>query len=81
MRGQLYVGYSAIWLTCLIGGALLLVPSVMRFATRAVGAVFPVSAVTLLAMIFIFLVLIYFSCQLTDPLQPCCLNGAARRAE
>jgi len=32
----------------------------------AVGAIFPISAVTPLALIFIFLVLIYFSCQLTS---------------
>lgn len=66
MRGRLYVGYSAIWLTCLTaGGLLLLVPPLMRFVTLAMGAIFPVSAVTLLTLIFIFLVLIYFSCQLT----------------
>jgi hypothetical protein len=66
IRGRLYVGYSAIWFTCLAAGALLLIlPPLLQFLTRAVGAVFPVSAVTLLALLFIFLVLIYFSYQLT----------------
>lgn len=66
MKGRLYVGYSAIWLVCLAGGAvLLLVPSLMRLVTGAVGAVFPVSALSFLALLFIFLVLIYFSSQLT----------------
>jgi hypothetical protein len=66
MSGRLYAGYAAVWLTCLaVGVLLLLVPPLMRLVTMAVGAMFPVSAVTFLALIFIFLVLIYFSCQLT----------------
>ena len=66
MRGRLYVGYAVIWVTCLASAVvLLLVPPLLRFVTAAVGAMFPVSAVTFVALIFIFLVLIYFSCQLT----------------
>jgi hypothetical protein len=33
--------------------------------TKAVGAIFPVSALSLLAFVFIFLVLIFFSIQLS----------------
>ena len=66
MSGRLFVGYSVIWLACLAAGAmLLLVPPLLQLVTRGVGAIFPVSAVSLLALVFIFLVLIYFSCQLT----------------
>jgi hypothetical protein len=66
IKGRLYAGYSVIWLACLSAGALLLVvPRLLQVVTVAVGAVFPVSAVTLLSLIFIFLVLIYLSCQLT----------------
>jgi hypothetical protein len=66
LKGRLYVGYAAMWLVCLAaGGLLLVVPPLLRYLTVAVGAIFPVSAVTLLALIGIFLVLIYFSCQLT----------------
>ena len=66
LRGRLYVGYATIWLACLAaGGSLLAVPSLLGYVTAAVGAIFPVSAVTFLALVGIFLVLIYFSCQLT----------------
>jgi hypothetical protein len=63
---RLYVGYAAIWL---FSTAVLLltvtVPWLLDAVTKAVGAVFPASALTLLALIFIIVVLIFFSVKLT----------------
>lgn len=67
VRGQkLYVGFAVIWLLS-IGGLMVLVscPPLLSGLTRAVGALIPVSALSLLAFAFIFLVLIYLSVQLT----------------
>ena len=67
VRGQkLYVGFAVIWLLS-IGGLMVLVsfPPLLSGLTRAVGALVPVSALSLLAFVFIFLVLIYLSVHLT----------------
>jgi hypothetical protein len=63
---KLYIGYAAIWLLATVG---LLVavsfPPLLNFITRTVGALFPVSALTLLAFVFVFVLLIFFSVKLT----------------
>jgi hypothetical protein len=65
--GWIYAGYAALWIASSVGVALLVsVPSLLAFVTRAVGAIFPVSALTLIAFVLIFLVLILFSVKLTE---------------
>jgi len=65
-RGKLYVGYAVIWLIGLLGAASLATVEPLRLLfTTLVGALFPVSALTMLAFGFIFLLLIYFSVQVT----------------
>ena len=64
--GKLHVAYGALW--SVSTAALILtvsVPPLLSLVTRLVGAVFPVSALTLLAFVFIFLVLIFFSVKLS----------------
>lgn len=65
-RGRLYVGYGVVWLTVL-GGAVLMVafPPLTRVITALSGAEYPTSAFTLVAFVFIALVLIYYSVQLS----------------
>lgn len=65
-RGKLYAGYGVVWLAVL-GGAIVLVafPPLTRVITTLSGAEYPASAFTFLAFIFIALVLIYFSVQLS----------------
>jgi hypothetical protein len=65
--GRIYAGYAAMW----IGSAIMLsilvsTPPILAFVTRAVGAIFPVSALTLIAFVVIFLVLVLFSVKLTE---------------
>ena len=63
---KLYVGYAAIWLLSTAGLVLTVsIPSLLGIVTDAAGAVFPVSALTLLALIFIIVMLIFFSVRLT----------------
>ena len=63
---KLYVGYAAIWLVTTVGLLLIVsTPPLLDFITGAVGAVFPVSALTLLAFMFTIIVLIFFSVKLT----------------
>jgi hypothetical protein len=63
---KLYVGYAAIWLVSTVGLLLTVsIPSLLGVVTEAAGAVFPVSALTLLALIFIIVMLIFFSVKLT----------------
>jgi len=64
--GRLYVGYAVMWLLAV--GALMVtisVPFLLAGITRAMGALFPVSALTLLAFMFIFSVLIFMSVKLS----------------
>ena len=66
VRGRLYVGYGVIWLTVFGGAALIAaVPPLTVFVTRLTGAEYPASALTLVALVFIVLVLIYYSVQLS----------------
>jgi hypothetical protein len=63
---RLYVGYAAVWLISTAGLLLVIsLPPLTQVVTKAVGALFPVSALTLLAFVFIFVLLIFFSVKLT----------------
>jgi hypothetical protein len=63
---KLHVGYAVIWFLAIISLMVIIsVPPLLNFLPRAVGAVFPASALSLLAFAFIFLVLIFFSMQLS----------------
>ena len=51
---RLYVGYAVVWSLAICGLMVLVsVPPLLAFATKVVGAIFPASAVSLLAFIFI----------------------------
>jgi hypothetical protein len=63
---KLYVGYALLWFLSL--SALMItvsIPPLLTIVTKAVGAIFPASALSLLAFMFIFLVLIFISVQLS----------------
>jgi hypothetical protein len=63
---RLYVGFALIWLSAIV--LLMVIISfspLLMLVTKAVGALFPVSALTLLAFVFIFLVLIFITVQLS----------------
>ena len=63
---RLHVGYAVIWLLAVL--ALMLTvsfPPLLTFVTKAVGATYPASALSLLAFVFIFTMLIFFSVQLS----------------
>jgi hypothetical protein len=63
---KLHIGYAAIWFLAVAGLMLIIsLPPLLSFLPRVVGAVFPASALSLLAFMFIFLVLIFFSVQLS----------------
>jgi hypothetical protein len=63
---RLHLGYALLWLTAVAGMMLLVTVAPLRdLITRAVGAVFPASAIALLAFAFIFFVLILFSVQVS----------------
>ncbi len=65
-HGRLYVGYGVIFVAAIIGTMLLLsVPWLQSTVTRVIGAVFPTSALTLLALCFIVLMLLYILTQIT----------------
>ena len=50
-RDRLYVGYGVVFSLAIVGVmSVLLVPSVLAVVTRLVGAIFPASALTLLAL-------------------------------
>jgi hypothetical protein len=63
---KLHVGYAAVWFLAVAGMMLIVsAPPLLDLLPRIVGAIFPASALSLLAFIFIFLVLIFFSVQLS----------------
>jgi drug/metabolite transporter superfamily protein YnfA len=65
-HGRLYVGYGVIFVIAALGTTLLVsVPWLQATLTHVIGAVFPVSALTLLALCFIVLMLLYTLTQLT----------------
>ena len=65
-RDRLYVGYGVIFVLAILSVIVILsVPTLLTFVTRLVGAVFPASALTLLAFGFIVLMLVYVLTQVT----------------
>jgi hypothetical protein len=65
-HGRLYVGYGVILApTIFVTMIVVSVPRVLTLVTRVVGGVFPASALTLLALGFFFLMLVYVLIQLT----------------
>ncbi|MHC4476805.1 MAG: DUF2304 domain-containing protein [Planctomycetota bacterium] len=63
---KLYVGYGALWLLMTLGMmAIISIPPVLNTITRAVGATFPASALSLMAFALIFVILIFFSLKLS----------------
>ena len=86
---KLYVGYAVMWALAVAGAMVLIsIPPLMSFITVSVGATFPASAVTLLAFVFIFIVLIFFSVELsaissrqTELAQSLALNELLRKEQ
>jgi ABC-type multidrug transport system fused ATPase/permease subunit len=65
-HGRLYVGYGVIFIAAILGTMVTLsVPQLLLGVTHLVGAIFPASALTLLALAFIVLMLLYVLSQLT----------------
>jgi hypothetical protein len=63
---KLHVGFAVIWFLAITGLMIIIsVPSLLELLPRVVGATFPASALSLVAFVFIFLVLIFFSVQLS----------------
>jgi len=63
---RLHVGYGVIWLLAVLG--VMVTVSffpLLTLVTKAVGATFPASALSLLAFVFILLMLIFFSVHLS----------------
>lgn len=64
---RLHVGFGVLWLgTVAVVMVLVSIPPLLALVTQLVGAVFPVSALTLLAFVFIFAVLVFFSVRLSS---------------
>lgn len=64
--GRLYVGYGVVFiLATVLTMVALSIQALLRLLTRLVGAVYPTSALTLLAFGFIVLMLVYVLTQLT----------------
>ena len=65
-RGRLYVGYGVIFIAVMLCVTIVLdVPRLLTLVIKLVGAVFPASALTMLALGFIVFMLIYILAQLT----------------
>ncbi|HLF90878.1 MAG TPA: DUF2304 domain-containing protein [Anaerolineales bacterium] len=63
---KLYISYAAIWFLAVLGMMILIsVPAFLNGLPQLVGATYPASAISLLAFIFIFVILIFFSVQLS----------------
>jgi len=63
---KLYAGYAVIWISALaLMGVTISIPKLLDSVTHAVGAIFPASAMSLLAFVFMFLVLVFFSVKLS----------------
>ncbi len=63
---KLYVGYAVVWFLAVVGMMVIIsIPPLLTLLPKVVGAIFPASALSLLAFIFIFLTLIFFSVQLS----------------
>ena len=65
-HGRLYVGYGVIFIAAILGTMVTLsIPQLLLGMTHLVGAIFPASALTLMALAFIVLMLLYVLSQLT----------------
>ena len=65
-QARLYVGYGIIFIIAIVATMITVsVPSILMFVTRLVGAFFPASAMTMLAIGFIVFALVYILTQLT----------------
>ena len=64
---KLHPAFAVIWLLALVGMIVLIsIPPLLFFVTRVVvGAIYPASALTLLAFALVFGILIFFSMQLS----------------
>lgn len=63
---KLHVGYAVVWSVATMGPMIIVsVPPLLELLPGVVGAIFPASALSLMAFVFIFLVLIFFSVQLS----------------
>lgn len=63
---RLYVVYGVVWLlAALIMMTIISIPPLLALVTISVGATFPASAMTLLAFVLVFGMLIIFSVQLS----------------
>jgi hypothetical protein len=63
---KLHIGYAVIWFLAIIGLMIIIsVPPFLSLLPKVVGAIFPASALSLVAFVFIFLMLIFFSVQLS----------------
>jgi hypothetical protein len=63
---KLHVGFGVVWLLAVLG--LMITISflpLLTLVTHAMGAIYPASALSLLAFVFIFLMLIFFSVQIS----------------
>lgn len=64
---KLHVRYGVIWLLAVLGlMTMVTFTPLMLFVTRAVGATYPASAMSLLAFVFVITMLIFFSVQLSQ---------------
>lgn len=63
---KMHVGYAVIWCLAIAGMMVIIsVPQLLSVVTIVVGAFYPASAMSLLAFLFIFIMLIFFSVQLS----------------
>lgn len=63
---RLHVGYGVLWMVATLGMMLVVsIPPLRQGVTRLVGAVYPASALTLLAFVFLFALIVHFSVQLS----------------
>jgi hypothetical protein len=65
-RERLYVGYGVVLIVAIVAVILVVVlPPALSLVTWMVGAVVPASALTLLALVFLFFMLVYILTQVT----------------
>ena len=65
-RGKLYIGYTVIWVFWTVLGLLVItVQPLLLFLTSVLGAIYPVSALSLLAFALLFAMQVYLLSQLS----------------
>jgi hypothetical protein len=63
---KLHPAFAVIWLLALVGMIIIVsIPQLLFFVTHIVGAIYPASALTLLAFVLVFGMLIFFSMQIS----------------